>query len=66
MLSQAEDIKKATSTYINDLFINEDIAFVNCVVEYLLCFRLTSKDLEQPKARGRILELPSGGRMVEM
>lgn len=62
VLSQAENIKKATSAYIDNFYINEDIASVNCIAEHL-SLGLTSKDLEEgwcPMVKMWQCNFPSG------
>lgn len=39
-LSKTENLKKATSAYTVNLFINKDFVAINCVVEHLLHFGL--------------------------
>lgn len=57
VLSQAKNIKMATSAYINNLFINEDIVSVNHIAEHLSHFGLTNKDPEWPKDGAKIVGL---------
>ena len=43
VLSQDRIINTATSSYINDIFMNESVCSVVCVKEYLEQFGLASK-----------------------
>lgn len=64
VLSQTENIKKASSVYIDNLYITENIASVNHITGYLWCFGLTSKNLECQKLGLGYLAWLSGERIV--
>ena len=46
-LSKDDAVQQATSAYINNDFINEDIAFTTKVKQHLANFGLMSKELER-------------------
>ena len=48
-VSQDDQIRKATSVYIDNQYIKEDIASATSIAEHLVRFRLVSKASEWPK-----------------
>ena len=57
VLSQEEVMGRTASTYINDIYINEDIVPATRVREHLVQFGLKCKDPEQLEDGARVLGL---------
>ena len=57
VLMQEEQTMKATSSYIDDIYVNEDIVSANEVKTKLESFGLTYKDSEHLKHRAKMLGL---------
>ena len=61
VLSKDEHIRRATSAYIDDVYINESVVSATCVKQHLDDFGLASKDPEQLKNGARVLGLQVWG-----
>lgn len=57
VLSQEEAIKKTTSAYVIDIYVNEDVVHVSCTAEFLSCFDLISKYTEYLVNGAKVLGL---------
>lgn len=57
VLSNDEIIQQATSVYIDDIYINESIAFTACVKQHLVNFGMVGKEPEWLKDSTRVLGL---------
>jgi len=57
VLSQDENIQQATSPYLDDIFVNEDVASAERVQRHLLEFGLTCKPAERLASGTRVLGL---------
>ena len=56
-LLKDDAVQQATSAYIDDIFINEDMASATRVKKHLANFRLASKEPEQLQNGARVLGL---------
>lgn len=57
MLFQEETIEKASSVYINDVYVTEDVVPVSHIAEHLSHFDLISKDPEHVTGNASVLGL---------
>ena len=57
VLSQDPDVKRGTSAYIDDVFVNEDIVTASRVAEHLQRYGLTTKAYERVTDGARVLGL---------
>ena len=59
--SQDHVIKSATLAYINDIFINENLASVACVQQHFLDYSLVCKNPEWLRNETKVLDLQVWG-----
>ena len=64
VLAQDETINWAMSAYINDIFINKDVASVEFMRKHLKLYGLTNKDPEKLQNGTRVLGLEVWGSVV--
>ena len=57
VMAQEKTIQGSTSSYIDDIFVNESVCTVARVRDHLLQFGLTCKDLERLRDGTRVLGL---------
>ena len=62
MLSQEEKVKKETSAYFDDIYVNEDIMSSLHLKAKLAQFGLICKDPERLEDRARVLGLDIHGK----
>ena len=61
VLTQDETVDRATSTYPNDIFVNEDVLSVQCVENHLLRYGLECKPAEHVADGASVLGLDVWG-----
>ena len=66
VLTQDETVDRATSSYLDDIFINEDVASVQCVENHLSRYGLESKPAERVADGARVLGLEVWGERGEL
>ena len=57
VLAQDETVDRATSSYLDDIFVNEDVVSVQCVENHLLRYGLECKPAERVADGARVLGL---------
>ena len=66
VLPQDETVDRATSSYLDDIFINEDVASVQCVENHLSRYGLECKPAERVADGARVLGLEVWGERREL
>ena len=66
VLTQDETIDRATSSYLDDIFVNEDVVSVQCVEDRLLRYGLECKPAERVADGARVLGLEVWGEREEL
>ena len=61
VLAQDETVDRATSSYLDDIFVNEDVVSVQCVENHLLRYGLECKPAERVADGARVLGLEVWG-----
>ena len=61
VLTQGETVDRATSSYLDDIFVNEEVVSVQCVENYLLWYGLERKRAERVADVARVLGLEVWG-----
>ena len=61
VLTQSETVDRATLSYLDDIFVNEDVVSVQCVENYLLWYGLGYKRAERVADGARVLGLEVWG-----
>ncbi|CAM1302606.1 Uncharacterised protein r2_g1256 [Pycnogonum litorale] len=62
VLAQDARIQQAASPYVDDIYVNEDIATVKCVQEHLAMYGLECKPAERLSSGAKVLGLEGAGR----
>ena len=57
VLTQEETVDRATSSYLDDIFVNEDVVSVQCVEDHLLRYGLECNPAERVADGARVLGL---------
>ena len=57
VLTQDETVDRATSSYLDDIFVNEDVVSVQCVENHLLRYGIECKQAEHVAEGARVLGL---------
>ena len=66
VLAQDEAVDRATSSYLDDVFVNEDVVSVQCVENHLLRYGLECKPAERVADGARVLGLEVWGERGEL
>ena len=66
VLTQDETVDRATSSYLDDIFVNEDVVSVQCVENHLLRYGLECKPAEHVADGARVLGLGVWGERGEL
>lgn len=66
VLTQDETVDRATSSYLDDIFVNEDVASVQCVENHMLRHGLECKPAERVADGARVLGLEVWGERGEL
>ena len=66
VLAQDETVDRATSSYLDDIFVNEDVVSVQCVENHLLRYGLECKPAERVADGARVLGLEVWGERGEL
>ena len=66
VLTQDETVDRATSSYLEDIFVNEDLVSVQCVENHLLRYGLECKPAERVADGARVLGLEVWGERGEL
>ena len=61
VLTQDETVDRATSSYLDDIFVNEDVVSVQCVENHLLRYGLECKPAGHVADGARVLGLDVWG-----
>ena len=61
VLTQDETVDRATSSYLDDIFVNEDVVFIQCVENHLLRYGIECKPAEHVADGTRVLGLDVWG-----
>ena len=61
VLAQDEAVDRATSSYLDDIFVNEDVVSVQCVENHMLRYGLECKPAERVADGARVLGLEVWG-----
>ena len=66
VLAQDETVDRATSSYLDDIFVNEDVVSVQCVENHLLRYGLECKPAQHVADGARVLGLEVWGERGEL
>ena len=66
VLAQDETVDRATSSYLDDIFVNEEVVPVQCVENHLLRYGLECKPAERVADGARVLGLEVWGERGEL
>ena len=66
VLTQDETVDRVTSSYLDDIFVNEDVVSVQCVEDHLLRYGLECKPAERVADGARVLGLEVWGEREEL
>ena len=66
VLTQDETVDRATSSYLDDIFVNEDVVSVQCVENHLLRYGRECKPAERVADGARVMGLDDWGERGEL